>query len=132
MLLALQFSIFQKQPLEFCSVLVLLEKALLEILQNSQESTCSKVSFLTKLQAEVTASDLSCVFSSRFFVHSISTEKWNEKRKIPRWSSNIYFFCEYWFVWHLKISKEIWEMVIWSEKVFKEKLLLFSWLVEFH
>ena len=42
---------------------VLLEKVFLEISQNSQESTCGKVSFLVKLQAEVTASDLSRVFS---------------------------------------------------------------------
>ena len=31
--------------------------------QNSQENTCGKVSFLVKLQAEVTASDLSIIFS---------------------------------------------------------------------
>ena len=42
---------------------VLLEKVFLEISQNSQESTSGKVSFLVKLQAEVTASDLSRVFS---------------------------------------------------------------------
>ena len=42
---------------------VLLEKVFLEILQNSQENTSGKVSFLIKLQAEATASDLSRVFS---------------------------------------------------------------------
>ena len=32
----------------------------------------------------------------------------------------------------LKISKEIWQIVIWSENVFKEVLMLqFSWLEEF-
>ena len=53
----LQFSIFQKQPLE------VLEKVFLEISQNSQENTCGKVSFLVKLQAKVTASDLSHILS---------------------------------------------------------------------
>ena len=42
---------------------VLLEKLFLEISQNSQESTCGKVSFLIYLLAEATASDLSRVFS---------------------------------------------------------------------
>ena len=42
---------------------VLLEKVFLNILQNSQEKTCGKVSFLIKLQTEATASDLSRVFS---------------------------------------------------------------------
>ena len=41
---------------------VLLEKVFLEISQNSQVSACEKVSFLIKLQAEETASDLSRVF----------------------------------------------------------------------
>ena len=40
---------------------VLLEKVFLGILQNSQENTCSKVSFLIKFQTEVTASDHSCL-----------------------------------------------------------------------
>ena len=40
-----------------------LEKMSLEISQNSQGNTCAKVSFLMKLQAEATASDLSHVFS---------------------------------------------------------------------
>ena len=42
---------------------VLLEMAFLQISQNLQENTCGKVSFLIKLQAEATASDLSYVFS---------------------------------------------------------------------
>ena len=42
---------------------VMLEKVFLEIWQNSQKNTCGKVSFLKNLQAEATASDLSCVFS---------------------------------------------------------------------
>ena len=56
----------------------------------------------------------------------------NVKRKIPCWSSNIYFFA--WVLIYLtsKISKEIWQMVIWSENVFKGNLMLqFSWLEEF-
>ena len=42
---------------------VLLEKVLLEISRKSQEDTTGKVSFLVKLQAEVTAFDLSPIFS---------------------------------------------------------------------
>ena len=37
---------------------VLYEKMFLEILQNSQENTCAKVSFLIKLQAGATSEDL--------------------------------------------------------------------------
>ena len=72
---------------------VLLEKVFLEILQNSQENTCGTVSFIINLHAEVTASDLSRAFSWKFLACFISTEKWNEKREIPCWSSNISFFC---------------------------------------
>ena len=42
---------------------VLLEKVLLEISRKSQEDTTGKVSFLVKLQAEVTAFDLYPIFS---------------------------------------------------------------------
>ena len=109
----------------------LLEKRLLEISQNSQENTCGRVSFLIKLQTEAAPSDLSCVFSWRFLVYFTSTEKWDDKREIPWWSSNIYFFARVSVFLTSKISKEIWQMVIWSENVFKENLLLqFSWLEE--
>ena len=111
---------------------VLLEKVFSEISQNSQENTCGKVSFLIKLQAEATASDLSRVFSWRFLVYFISTEKWDEKREIPWWSSNIYFFAPISVCLTSKIPKEIWQMVIWSENMFKESLMLqFSWWEEF-
>ena len=112
---------------------VLLQKMFLEISQNSQVNTCGKVSFLIKLQAEATASDLFRVFSWRFLAYSIPTEKWNEKREIPWWSSNIYFFARVSICLTSKISKEIWQMVTWSENVFKENLMLqFSWLEEIH
>ena len=52
MLSTLQFSVFQNQPLE-----------VRKISQNSQENTRGKVSFLIKLQAEATGSDLSHIFS---------------------------------------------------------------------
>ena len=111
---------------------VLLEKVFLEIPQNSQENTCGKVSFLAKLQAEATASDLSRVFSWRFLVYFISTEKWNEKGGIPWWSSNIYLFARLSICLTSKISKEMWQMSIWSENVFKGNLMLpFSWSEEF-
>ena len=41
---------------------------------------------------------------------------------------------KYRFVWRqsCKFSKEIWQVVIWLEKVFKENLMLqFSWLEKF-
>ena len=58
-MLSMLFSIFQKQTTGG----VLLENVFLEISQNSEESTCGKVSSSIKLQAEATASDLSRVFS---------------------------------------------------------------------
>ena len=95
---------------------VLLEKVLLEILQNLQEST----------------SDLSRVFSWRFLVYFIPTKKWDEKREVPWWSSNIYFFARVSICLTSKISKETWQMAIWSENVFQENLYLqFSWLEKF-
>ena len=87
---------------------VLLEKVFLGILQNSQENTCSKVSFLIKLQAEVTASDHSCLFSWKFLVYFMSIEKWSEKREIPWLSLNIYLFARLLICLTSKISKEIW------------------------
>ena len=60
---------------EAATGVVLSEKVFLEISQNSREDTCDKVSFLIKLQAEATASDLSRVSSRIFLVYFISTEK---------------------------------------------------------
>ena len=41
-------------------------------------------------------------------------------------------FCLSIDLFDVKITKEIWQMVIWSENVFKENLMLqFSWLEEF-
>ena len=64
----------------------------------SQENTYGKVSFLINLQAEATASDLSLVYF-------ISTEKWNEKREMPCWSSSIYFFFSSIDLFHVKDFK---------------------------
>ena len=56
----------------------------------------------------------------------------NEKREIPWRSWNIYVFARVSICLTSKISKEIWQMVIWSENVFKGNLMLqFSWLEEF-
>ena len=101
---------------------ILLQKVFLEVSQNSQENTCGKVSFLINLQAEAIASDLSLVYF-------ISTEKWNEEREIPCWSSNIYFFSRVSVCFTSKISKEIWQVVIWSENVFKGNLMLQVFMV---
>ena len=55
--------------------------------------------------------------------------KWNEKREIPWWRSSFAWVSIY---LTSKISKEIWQMVIWSENVFKENfMLLCSLLQEF-
>ena len=41
-------------------------------------------------------------------------------------------FCFSIDLFDIKISKEIWQMVIWSEKEFKQNLILqFSWLEDF-
>ena len=76
---------------------VLLEEVFLEILQNLQENTCGKVSFSIKVQAEATASDLSCVFSWRFLVYFISTGKWNIKKEIPWWRI-LYKKTDVWYI----------------------------------
>ena len=68
----------------------------------------------------------------KFLVYFISTEKWNEKGGIPWWSSNIYLFARLSICLTSKISKELWQMSIWSENVFKGNLMLpFSWSEEF-
>ena len=88
------------------------------------------VSFSIKLQTGATASNLSRVFCWRFRIYFISTEKWDEKREIPWWSSNIYF--EYRFVWRQRFQINFWQIVNWSETVFKKNLMLqYSWLEEF-
>ena len=56
----------------------------------------------------------------------------NEMKKGKYPYRNIYFFAEISICLTSKISKEIWKMVIWSEYVFKENLMLqFSWLEKF-
>ena len=68
--------------------------------QNSQENTCGKVSFLVKLQAEVTASDLSSIFSWRLLVYFISIEKWKNEMKKGKESGGVQIFLlVYRFVW---------------------------------
>ena len=77
----------------------LLEKVFLKISQYSQENTCGK-DFLIKLQSEATASNLSRVFSWRFFVYFISTEKWDKKGKYSMEFKYLLFLLEYHrFVW---------------------------------
>ena len=45
---------------------------------------------------------------------------------------NIYFFARVSICLTWKISKEIWQMIIWSENVLKGNLMFqFSWLEEF-
>ena len=41
-------------------------------------------------------------------------------------------FCSSIDLFHSKVSKEIWQVVTWSENVLKENVMLqFSWLEEF-
>ena len=63
-------------------------------------------------------------------------KKWNQKREILKWNSNIHFFVrqmnDLFDMKDIQISKEILQMVIWSENVFEGNLMLqFSWLEEF-
>ena len=76
---------------------VLLEKVFLEISQNLHENACGRVSFSIKMQAEATASDLSCVFSWRFLVYFISTGKWNIEKEIPWWRI-VYKKTDKWYI----------------------------------
>ena len=108
---------------------VLLEKVFLEILQNSQENNC--VSFFSKI-----AGLGNCFWSFLCILLKICLFHFNRKM---RWSKgNTLMEFKYFFAWVAicltsKISKEIWQMVIWSENVFKENLMLqFPWLEEFH
>ena len=73
----------------------------------------------------------SCLLLEDFFLFHFNRKmKW--KREIPWRSWNIYFFARVSICLTSKISKEIWQMVIWSENVFKENLLLqFSWSEKF-
>ena len=70
------------------------------------------------LQAEATASDFSRVFSWRFLVYFISTEKWNEKK--GNGVQIFTFLLEYRFVWSQRFQKKF-QMIIWSENVFKRE-----------
>ena len=85
------------------------------------------------MQGEATASDLARVFSCwRFLVYFTSTEKWDQKTEVPWRSWNVYFFGRVSICLTSMISTEIWQMVISSENVFKENLMLqCSWLGEF-
>ena len=72
----------------------------------------------------------SCLFHFKF--NKKKQKKWSWKGEIPWRSSNIYFFARISICLTSKISKEIRQMVIWSENVFKGNLMLqFSWLEEF-
>ena len=87
----------------------------LEISQNPQENTRGKVSFLIKFQTEATASDLSRVFSLEDFLM-----KWKKGNTLME--LKYYIFTRVSICLTSKISKEIWQTVIWSENVFKENL----------
>ena len=81
----------------------------LEISQNSQENTCGKVSFLMKLQAEATASDLSRVFSWRlqgFLLISFQQKNEMKKGKYPDGVQIFTFLLEYRFVWRQRFQKK--------------------------
>ena len=65
-----------------------------------------------------------------FLMTMIPTEKWDEKREIPWWGSNVYFFARVSICLTSKISKEIWKMVIiWSENMFNPFMtkVYFAW-----
>ena len=72
---------------------------------NSQENNCGKVSFLTKLQADATASDLFRV-SSRFLVTSFQQKHEMKKGKYPDGVQIFIFLLEYRFVWRQRFQKK--------------------------
>ena len=119
--------------LEAATGCVLYEEVFLEISQYSQENTCDKVSFFNKVAGWGDCFwSFSCLLLLKisFLFHFNRKMKW--KREIPWRSWNIYFFVRVSICLTSKISKEIWQMVIWSENVFKGNLMLqFSWLEEF-
>ena len=57
------------------------------------------------------------------FFYFISTEKWNRKGKYPNGVKIFTFLLEHRFVWR-QIFQNTFQMVIWSENVFKENLML--------
>ena len=97
----------------------------LEIWYISQENTCGKFLFFNKI-----AGWGNCFWSFSCLLFKISC-LFHFNRKMG-WSSNIYFFARVSTCLTSKSSKELWQMVIWSENVFKGNLMLqFSWLEEF-
>ena len=71
-------------------------------------------------------------FDWKFRICFISTEKWNKKGKYPDGVQIFTFSLEHRIVWRQRFPKEIWQMITWSENVFKGNLMLqFSWLEEF-
>ena len=104
---------------------VLLEKVLLEI---SQENTYGSL-FFDKL-----AGWGDCFWSFSCLVLKISclfhfNRKMRWKKGIPWWNPNIYLFTRVSICLTSKISKEISQMVIWSESVFKKKFIVAIFMV---
>ena len=100
----------QKQPLEvFCKKRCSwkLSCEFCEIFKNTSSTEHLRVTASVKNVICLTIFHLSRVFFYwRFVVYFISTEKWNKKREIPWWSSNIYFFLEYRLVWREEFQKK--------------------------
>ena len=70
------------------------------------------------------------IFLVSCFIEDLK-EKWNKKRKYPNGVQIFTFLVHHRFVWRQRFQKKF-QMVILSENVFKENLMLqFSWLEEF-
>ena len=99
-------------------------KFFVEILQNSQENARSKVSFLISCKLRRLLLIFLVSTLEDFLFISFRQKNEMKKREISWWNSNIYFFARVSISLTWKISKKIWQMVIWSENVFKEDLFL--------
>ena len=73
----------------------------------------------------------SCLLSKIFcLLHFNRKMRWKKGNTLMEFEYLL--FCSSIDLFDVKISKESWQMVIWSENVFKENLMLqFSWLEEF-
>ena len=67
------------------------------------------------------------IFCWGFRVCFMSTEKWSKKGKYPDGVQIFTFSFENKFFWRQRFPKEIWQMTIWSENVFKG-----NWCCSFH
>ena len=88
--------------------------------------------FFTMLSALELLIFLLSSFIEGFLFVSAQQKKWNKKEKYPEGVQIFTFSLKNRFVSCQTFPKEIWQIIVWSENVFKGNLMLqFSWLEEF-